>query len=384
MTKICLLGASGSIGRQTLEVMKEQGDFKLVSFSVGHNTEIIEQIIKEHPEVESLYLIDSKIKDKLCLKYKNIIMYSGENGLKEMVEKTTADMVVNALVGFCGLIPSITALNRNLDLALANKESLVVGGELISKLLKEGHGRIYPIDSEHSALLKCLLVDDRNVKELILTASGGAFRNLKREELNNLTKEDALKHPTWKMGSKITIDSATMVNKCFEIIEAHYLFDYPFSKIKVILHDESKVHSMVLYKNGVYRAEVNNPDMKNPIAFALSRNLAYFETCVSKDYHLFGDYHFHEFNLSRFPIVKWAEKVIDEKGIYGAVLNASNEIAVQAFLNDEIKFLRIEDIINKCMEETINIVNPTLKEIIDIDELTRVKARVLVEKWRKE
>ena len=185
MTRICLLGASGSIGKQTLEVMKEQGGFELVSFSVGHNVEAIEQIIKENSQVQSFYLIDDNIANTLRLKYKKIKIFSGETGLKEMVSQVSVDMVVNALVGFCGLVPSLISLERGLDLALANKESLVVGGELINKLLKDGHGHLYPIDSEHSAILKCLLVDSKNVKDLILTASGGAFRNFKREELEN-------------------------------------------------------------------------------------------------------------------------------------------------------------------------------------------------------
>lgn len=384
MTRICLLGASGSIGKQTLEVMKEQGGFELVSFSVGHNVEAIEQIIKENSQVQSFYLIDNDAATALRLKYKKIKIFSGEAGLKEMVSQVSTDMVVNALVGFCGLVPSLISLERNLDLALANKESLVVCGELINNLLKDGHGRLYPIDSEHSAILKCLLVDSKSVKDLILTASGGAFRNLKRDELESLTKEDALKHPTWIMGQKITIDSATMMNKCFEIIEAHYLFNYPYSQIKVILHDESNVHSMVLYNDGTYRAEINKPDMKNPILFALNKNLSSFETFTASDYHQFGAYHFHEFDLSRFPLVRWAEKVIDEKGIFGAVINASNEIAVQAFLNNQIKFMKIEEIVDICMSETKNIISPTLEQIIDADKKTRIKASKLVEKWRKQ
>lgn len=383
MTKICLLGASGSIGKQTLEVMKEQNCFELVSFSVGHHDEIIQQLLDENPKVESIYLIDETKAKSLAKSHPNIKIYSGIDGLKRLVETTNATMIVNGLVGYSGLIPSIVALKRNLKLALANKESLVVGGEIIKSLLKEGHGHLYPIDSEHSALLKCLSVDDTDVDKLILTASGGAFRKLKKNDLEFVNKDDALKHPTWTMGPKITIDSATMMNKCFEIIEAHYLFDFPYSKIKVILHDESIVHSMVRYKNGTYRAEVNKPDMKNPIRFALFENNYPFETFLAMSYEDFGKFHFHRFCYKRYPLVKWAKKVIDEKGIYGAILNASNEIAVEAFLNDQIAFLTIDKIINACMEETNNIIHPTLENLIETDMKTRKKARELVEKWRK-
>lgn len=383
MRKICLLGASGSIGLQTLEVMEESNDFVLVSFSVGHNHKVIEQILKKHHNVKSIYLINEKEAYRLTSLHPAIKFYSGSEGLKMLVETTEAEMVVNALVGFCGLVPSIVTLERNLILALANKESLVVGGELINTLLSSGHGKLYPIDSEHSAILKCLLVDDQDVDKLILTASGGAFRKLKRSQLENVTKKDALAHPTWKMGAKITIDSATMVNKCFEVIEAHYLFDRPFSKVMILLHDESHVHSLVRYKHGSYRAEVNKPDMKNPIAFALYETNYPFETRLAGDYKDYGNYHFERFCNKRYPVMKWAKLVIVEKGIYGAVLNASNEIAVESFLNDGISFLTIERIIDKCMLDVTNVKNPSIDVLIDIDAKTRQKARELAKEWRK-
>ena len=292
-------------------------------------------------------------------------------------------MVVNALVGFVGLRPSIRSLELNKKLALANKESLVVGGEIINNLLDEGHGVLYPIDSEHSALLKCLKVDSSNVKKLILTASGGAFRKLTRDELKNVTAEDALRHPTWKMGAKITIDCATMVNKCFEIIEAHYLYRYPSSKIGVVLHDESRVHSMVLYNNGLYRADISKPDMRNPIEYALLECNTPIKTYVSDDYRLFKNCHFHDFDIKRYPMVKYARLVIEKKGTYGAVLNASNEVAVNAFLEGKISFLGIEKIIDKCMKEHINIEHPTIDEIVEIDLKTRQKATDLIKKGGK-
>lgn len=383
MRKICLLGASGSIGLQTLEVMEQSNDFMLVSFSVGHNHKVIKQILDKHTEVKSIYLIDEKEALRLKILHPAVTFYSGNEGLKKLVEKTDAEMVVNALVGFCGLVPSLVTLERNLILALANKESLVVGGELMNALVSNGHGKIYPIDSEHSAILKCLLVENKNVDKLILTASGGAFRNLKRSQLENVTKKDALAHPTWNMGEKITIDSATMINKCFEVIEAYYLFGYPFSKVKVLLHDESFVHSLVRYKDGTYRAEVNKPDMKNPIAFALYETSHPFETRIASDYKDFGKFHFKRFCNKRYPVMKWAKQVIEEKGIYGAILNASNEVAVQSFLNDEISFLTIEQIIDKCMVDVTNVKNPSIDVLIDVDAKTRQKAIELAKKWSK-
>ncbi|MDR0934782.1 MAG: 1-deoxy-D-xylulose-5-phosphate reductoisomerase [Erysipelotrichaceae bacterium] len=380
MKKICLLGASGSIGEQSLDVIDEfSNEFQLVSFSVGYQVNKIDEIISKHNSVQSFYLIDSSQAEKYKNKYPNIKIFSGENGIVKMIETINADMVINALVGFVGLIPSITALKNGLKLALANKESLVVGGELIKQLLKEGHGELFPIDSEHSAIWKCLLVDDKNVKDIILTASGGAFRNLSRKELLNVKPIDALKHPTWNMGNKITIDSATMINKCFEIIEAYYLFGYAYNKTKVILHDESEVHSMVKYKNGMYRAEVNKPDMKNPIRFALFEGKFPFETVCAKNYHDFGPYHFHHFSLRRYPLVRWSKVVIKQKGLYGTTLNAANEVAVNAFLNGKIQFLKIEQIVDRLMLDLKNKKNPSIEDIVECDRITRLRASQLVE-----
>ena len=292
-------------------------------------------------------------------------------------------MVVNALVGFSGLLPSINALQANKKLALANKESLVVGGELINKLLKEGHGELFPIDSEHSALWKCLKVDDKNVSKLMLTASGGAFRKLTREELTNVKASDALKHPTWKMGAKITIDCATMVNKCFEIIEAGYLYNYPASKIGITLHDESYLHSYVIYEDGLKRGELSKPDMRNPIKFAIYEGKIPFATQTFKELSDLKDLHFHEFDINRYPVIKYAKKVLDKKGNLGAILNASNEIAVNAFLKDEIAFLDIERIIDKCMNEIKYISSPSLAEILLCDTNTRILANYYVEKIKE-
>lgn len=381
MMNVCLLGASGSIGSQTIDVMKKnRQDFNLVAFSVGQRTYKIKSILKVFPDVKYICVGNSSSIKSLQKHYPEITFYNGDEGLIRLIEESNSDMVVNALVGFVGLSPTVKALEKNKVLALANKESLVVGGELVNDLLSRGYGELYPIDSEHVALAKCLAVQNTNVEKLIITASGGAFRNLTREELKSVTPEDALKHPTWKMGNKITIDCATMVNKAFEIIEAHYLYNYPYNKIGVQLHDESMIHSMVLYKDNMYRLDVGKPDMRTPIAWALYKGVIDYKTVVTDDFHKVGNYHFRDFSFGRYPMVKFAKKVIDDKGTYGAVFNASNEVAVHAFLNHEIPFLAIESIITKCMKEHKNTTNPTLNDIIQVDKDTRLKAKELITK----
>ena len=377
MKRILLLGASGSIGKQTLDVMsKNPQDFVLTAFSVGKRSRCIRSILNKHREVKYVYLSDKKKVNYYSKRYPNIKFLA--TTLTDLVDLADFDMAVNALVGFIGLAPSIRALERNKKLALANKESLVVGGELINDLLAKGKGELFPIDSEHSALWKCLKVDDKNVSRLVLTASGGAFRKLSRDELSNVTASDALKHPTWKMGNKITIDCATMVNKCFEIIEAGYLYNYPYSKIGVTLHDESHLHSYVEYLDGSKRGEVSKPDMRNPIKFALYEGKIPFETTSFKELTDLKGLHFHEFDPSRYPLVSLAKDVLTKKGTYGAVINASNEVAVNEFLKGNISFLNIEDIVFKCMKEHHSVSHPSLEDILKVDVETRNKVNRLI------
>lgn len=370
---ICLLGATGSIGTQTIDViLKNTKDFSLVAFSVGHQTRKINKILKLFPDVKHICIQEKQKVKYYQNKYPQISFYYGDEGLLSLIENSPCEMVVNALVGFVGLTPTIKALELNKKVALANKEALVVGGELVNKLLKEGKGKLYPIDSEHVAISKCLQVDRNDVKRLILTASGGAFRHLKRHQLNDVTASLALKHPTWKMGAKITIDCATMVNKAFEVIEAHYLFNYPSKQIDIVLHDESLVHSMVEYNDGTYRVEYSKPDMRNPIRYALFETLTPFETEKVNHYQDYKKLHFHDFDINRYPLVRWAEVVINKKGTYGAVFNASNEIAVRYFLDNKISFLMIEEIVDYFMNNHQSISHPTLEQIKNVDKLTRM------------
>lgn len=377
MKKICLLGASGSIGGQTLDVIRKHPvDFSLVGFSVGKQVEKIPEIIDEfHPK----YVCVKENVEGINKQFPNIEFFYGDEGLNELIKACDCNMVVNALVGFVGLKPSLTALENNKILSLANKETLVTGGELINKLLKDGKGKLIPIDSEHVALSKCLAVDNSNVDKIVITASGGAFRKLSREQLDDVTPEDALKHPTWSMGNKITIDSATMVNKTFEIIEAYYLFGYKYEDIELMFNYESFVHSLVRYKDGSYRLDEGKPDMRVPIKYALYEGACEYDLVYVKSLEDYKKSNLYPFDYDRFPIVKLAKKVIDEKGLYGAAFNAANEEAVYAFLNKKIKFTEIENIIDYCVNNVNNIQNPTYEDIKKCDVSTRELVAKLVE-----
>ena len=381
MMKVCLLGASGSIGQQTIEVMLENpNDFDLVAFSVGRRVRKIANILKNFPNVRAVCLQDKEDAHRYQSKYPNVIFFWGDDGLNQLIKISKADIVVNALVGFVGLKPSITALENNKILCLANKESLVVGGELINKILKKSQGKIYPIDSEHAAIRKCLSVDDQDVEKIIITASGGPFRELKRDELKDVTPEQALNHPNWEMGKKITIDSATMVNKAFEIIEAHYLFGFEAEKIETILNYNSYVHSIVRYNDGTYRLDAGKPDMRVPIKYALYQGLTDYQTIVTDDLNKIKKTTFGKLLITRYPIIKVAYQVINEKGTLGAVFNASNEEAVKAFLEKKISFLGIEKIINYCLKKVENIPSPSYLDLKRVDNETRQLVAKLIKK----
>ena len=381
MISVCLLGASGSIGQQAIDVMlKNPSDFDLVSFSVGQKTRYVRGIIKHFPNIKNICIQNKNKVAYYQKQYPGIHFHSGDEGLNELIKNSKADMVINALVGFVGLKPSITSLESNKILCLANKESLVVGGEIINDLLAKGKGKLYPIDSEHVAIAKCLAVDSDNVDKIIITASGGPFRNLRRDQLVDITPEQALAHPNWKMGQKITIDSATMVNKTFEVIEAYYLFGYDFSRIEIIINYNSYVHSIVRYNDGTYRADVGKPDMRVPIKYALYQGLTDYQTVVTDNLDSIKNTEFGKFDIKRFPIINVAKKVINEKGTLGAIFNAANEVAVRAFLNHEIPFLAIESLINKCLKEIPSIKNPNYEQLKQADLLTRSLVKEMIMK----
>jgi 1-deoxy-D-xylulose-5-phosphate reductoisomerase len=344
MKYVYILGSLGSIGMQTLEVIRENKDeFKVIGLSLGRNLELAKEICEEFkPEIISL-----REKKEFKLSYNPIITY-GDEGLLEVAKyhKYHNEVLVNALVGMSGLLPTVYAIKAKKNLALANKETLVVAGDIIKDLIKEYNVSLTPIDSEHSAILECLKGEDKkDIKRLIITASGGSFRNKKREELINVTKKDALCHPNWSMGEKITIDSATMMNKGFEIIEAHYLFDVPYEKITPILHPQSIIHSMVEYNDGTIKASLGPTSMMIPIKYAL-RYPSHDGVTNAGYLDLIGlNLTFNELSEERYPCLKYAYYAAKKGGIYYAVLNASNEAAVKLFLEEKIKFLDIEKII---------------------------------------
>lgn len=377
MKKVLILGASGSIGKQTIDVINNNLDrFDLVAFSIGHNDSAIDDIIISHPNVNDVYLISDIKRKHYEQKYPGINFYSGKNGLKKLVKKVDYDICVDALVGFVGFEPAYISLKRNKILCLANKEALVSGGDLIKKALKNGSGKLYPIDSEHVAIAKCLSkVNDRNVEKLIITASGGALRNVPLDKLNNSTPEDALKHPNWKMGDKITIDCATMMNKGFEIIEAYYLFDYPLSKIDVIMHDESLVHSMVKLENGKFIVDFGKPDMHGPIEYALFEGKNKFEVLEIGNLDELSNCHFHEYNKKRYPLTELAKQCLKNGASKMIALNAANEVAVNKFLRHEIHYNEIYDVVKKVVDKTPTIKHPSLFLTKLIDKKARKEAK---------
>ena len=313
----------------------------------------------------------------MALRYPDVNFYFGNEGLCHLATLAQADIVVNALVGFRGLKPTLAAIKANKHLALANKESLVAGGELVKEALRASKGILYPIDSEHSAIFQCLQGNQTSeVERLIITASGGSFRDRTREQLKNVSVEEALAHPNWKMGGRITIDSATMMNKGFEVIEAHYLFDLPYEKIDTIIHPQSIVHSFVEYRDHAVMAQLGTADMRIPIQYALT--YPHRETMKQDnrlDLAALKELTFREMDFKRFPLLALAYEVGKRKGNMGAVLNGADEEAVRLFLNHEITFLEIEAAVKKAVDEVPYIASPTLAQLEQSDALARAIVR---------
>ena len=373
MKKVLLLGASGSIGSQTLDIIRQYpNEFELVGFSVGNNLAKAKDILNEFKTVKFAYITSKSPANELKSAFKNVSVFSGKCGLKRIIKKTDFDLCVDALVGFVGLEPAINVLKKNKILCLANKEALVAGGTIINKLLDEGKGKLYPIDSEHVALAKCLSkCDIKDVKSLIITASGGALRNVEISKLAEQTPEDALRHPTWKMCAKITIDCATMMNKGFEIIEAYYLYHFPLNKIRVQMHDESLIHSAVELNDGTLIVDYGKPDMHEPIKWAMFEGKSEFKVYTVKSLDEFKDCHFHEYDYKRYPCTEIAKQALLEGASKMIALNAANETAVYRFLNHEIGYLDIAKFVGKKVEEQKLIRNPSLCQIKRIDKNAR-------------
>ncbi|MBI5974903.1 1-deoxy-D-xylulose-5-phosphate reductoisomerase [Staphylococcus canis] len=369
---IVILGASGSIGKQAIDVIEQHPDqFKLVGFSVGKNIDYAKQIIETfHPTMVSV----QNESDIEALKHYNIEVVHGIEGLKRVATLSDSHIVLNALLGSVGLEPTLKAIESGKDIALANKETLVVAGELVMAHAKQYDVNILPVDSEHAAIFQCLNGEDvKQVKKVVITASGGSFRDLSRADLEDVTVEDALNHPNWSMGNKITIDSATMMNKGFEVIEAKWLFDLELEQIETILHKESIIHSMVEFEDTSVMAQLGTPDMRMPIQYAFTYPKRLSHDAPSLNLAEVAQLNFKKMDLERYKCLKYAYEAIRIGGSMPVVLNAVNEVAVAKFLNKEIRFLDIERMIEKEMEAHTVIEHPTLEQILELDEYYKTK-----------
>lgn len=381
MKNICLLGASGSIGKQSIDVIKRFPNlFNLVAVSVNKSIEYLEYLVNAFPSIKYVCIGKKNLYNDFKESHPNIICFYGDEGLNKISIVKETNYVINALVGFKGLLPTILAIRNNKDIGLANKETLVACGHIITKEIEKHKVNLYPIDSEHSAIFQCLQGENKNnVEKLILTASGGSFRDKTREELENVNLSEALNHPNWKMGQKITIDSATMVNKGLEIIEAHWLFDIPYEKIDVVIHKESIIHSMIQTCDGAIKAQLGTPDMRIPIMYALSYPNRLSIDTERLDFNKISNMNFKNVDYNRYPAVKLAIEAGKLGGSMPTVFNASNEIAVEAFINHKIKFLSIETIIEKTINAHTNIIEPSLEEVLSVDKWAREYASQLIE-----
>ncbi|GAA0122098.1 1-deoxy-D-xylulose-5-phosphate reductoisomerase [Clostridium faecium] len=376
MKNISILGVTGSIGTQTLEVIRNSNDeFKILGISANTSCDKVIDIIEEfNPKHVAMMDHDSyiKIKDYCIERNLNIKVHSGLEGLNKIATLDDIEMVVTSVVGMIGLVPTINAIRAKKDIALANKETLVVAGEIVMKEAKENGVKILPVDSEHCAVFQCLQGNDhKSLNKVILTGSGGPFRGKKREELKNISPEQALKHPKWNMGRKISIDSSTLVNKGLEVIEAHYLFDMPYENIEVVIHPETIIHSMVEYIDGSVIAQLGNTDMKLPIQYALNYPDRKASITEKLDFYTLGSLTFEKPDMDTFGCLKLAYEAGKKSGNMPAIMNASNEVAVELFLNRGIEYLQIEKIIRECMEKFQYVENPTLEEIIEVDSKVR-------------
>ncbi len=372
--QLAILGSTGSIGTQALEVISEHSDlFEVYALTANNNVNLlISQARKFNPEVvvianETFY---TELKD--ALKDLPIKVYAGHDAVAQIVESGPIDMVLASMIGYAGLYPAIRAIKARKTIALANKETLVVAGELINQLAQEYRTPIIPVDSEHSAIFQCLAGEISNpIDKIILTASGGPFRTMSRKELEHVTKDQALKHPNWNMGAKITIDSATMMNKGFEVIEAKWLFNVKPEQIEVVVHPQSIVHSMVQFEDGAIKAQLGTPDMKLPIRYAFSYPNRLKNRSPKLELSQYANLTFEYPDTTKFPLLNYAYEAMKEGGNMPCILNAANEVVVDAFLKDKIKFLQMADIIADMMQQVSFIKSPTYDDYVSTDAETR-------------
>ena len=369
MKKIAILGSTGSIGTQTLDVVREQGDISVAALAAGSNIALLEQQIREfHPRLVAVW--DKKKAEELKIKTADLSVeiLDGMDGLLAVAQIPEAEILVTAIVGMLGIRPTIAAIRAGKDIALANKETLVTAGHLIMPMAEENHVSILPVDSEHSAIFQSLNGERHNkIHKILLTASGGPFRGKKREELKDVTVEDALKHPNWSMGRKITVDSATLVNKGLEVMEAKWLFDVELSQIQVVVQPQSVIHSMVEYEDGAIIAELGTAGMRLPIQYALYYPDRRPLSGERLDFYKLGQITFERPDTDTFRGLALAYRAMEQGGNVPTAFNAANERAVAKFLNHEIRFLEIPEIIEACMEHCNYVKNPSVEEILDTE-----------------
>jgi 1-deoxy-D-xylulose-5-phosphate reductoisomerase len=374
---IAILGSTGSIGTQALDVVRANPDKFVVEVLTAHNNVdlLILQAIEFEPNVIVIGNEAHYDKLKSAIEHLPIKVYKGEKSIASVVEMDTIDIVLTAMVGYSGLIPTIKAIEAGKPIALANKETLVVAGDLVTKLAQEKAVNLYPVDSEHSAIFQCLVGEFHNpIEKIILTASGGPFRGKTRDELKLVTKAQALKHPNWDMGAKITIDSSTLMNKGLEVIEAKWLFGLKAEQIEVIVHPQSIIHSMVQFTDGSIKAQMGLPDMKLPIQFALSYPERFKTDFPRFDFAKYPSLTFEKPDTETFRCLGLAFEAMKKGGNMACAMNAANEIAVASFLKEEIKYLEIPDLIEKVMNSCTFIQNPTLEDYINTDKEARILA----------
>lgn len=373
MKKITVLGVTGSIGMQTVDVVvHHQDEFEITAMSCGHNIELLEKVIGMLP-VKHICVLEKDDHDALVKKYPYIHFYYGEEGLVKIATLEEVDIVLNGIVGFAGLIPTIEAIKAHKDIALANKETLVVAGHIIIPLVKENHVALLPVDSEHSAIFQSLQGNDQNkISKILLTCSGGSFRDYTKEELKDVTVAQALNHPNWSMGAKITIDSATLFNKGLEVMEAKWLFNVDYDQIEVLIHPESVVHSMVEFEDTAVIGQMGTPDMRLPIQYALSypRRIP-INGAKHLSFSEIGTLDFSAPDHDRFPALKLAYQAGRMGGSMPCVLNGANEEANKLFREGKIRFLDIYELVKKAMDNHQVIDNPDLDQLLEIDHKTR-------------
>ena len=381
MKQIAILGSTGSIGTQTLDVVRQhRNEFAVYALTAHRSVEmLIGQALEFNPAVvciadESCY---PRLRD--ALSDLPIKVMAGENALKEIVTMPAIDVVVAAMVGYAGLPPTIAAIKAKKTIALANKETLVVAGEIICRLAKRYKVNILPVDSEHSAIFQSLVGEDMaSVEKLLLTASGGPFRRFTLDQMQDVTAAEALQHPNWEMGAKITIDSASMMNKGFEVIEARWLFDIPVEKIQVLVHPQSVVHSAVQFIDGSVKAQLGTPDMRMPIQYALTYPVRWQSDVPRLDLFATQNLTFEEPDLQRFPNLALAYEAINRGGNMPCVLNAANEVVNQAFRDGKCGFLQMSDVIANTMERTTFIAEPSYEDYVQTDKEARMLAMKLL------